>query len=433
MTALAPSYSPGTFEPRIYAQWETSGAFAPQGEGPAYTILLPPPNVTGTLHMGHAFQLTLQDALIRYHRMRGYRTLWQVGSDHAGIATEMVVSRNLALSGTGETRDSLGREKFIEKIWDWKQHSGDTIERQMRRIGASGDWSRKVFTMDAQPSAAVIEAFVRLHEKGLIYRGKRLVNWDPVLQTAVSDLEVVSEEEKGFLWEIRYPLADGAQYQHIETDENGTITLTETRDYLVVATTRPETLLGDTAVMVHPDDSRYQTLIGKHVKLPLTERTIPVIADSYVERDFGTGVVKVTPAHDFNDWQVGLRHNLPVINLFTDTATLNENAPERFQGLDRFAAREAVLAELESGQFLLETKPHLLQVPRGDRSGQIIEPYLTDQWFVRMDALGKRGLERQHPFCPAQLGQYLPPLDGEYPGLDHQPPTLVGPPHPRLV
>jgi len=393
MTSLAPSYTPGTFEPRIYAQWEASGAFVPQGDGPAYTILLPPPNVTGTLHMGHAFQLTLQDALIRYHRMLGYRTLWQVGSDHAGIATEMVVSRNLALSGSADTRDSLGREKFIEKIWEWKQHSGDTIERQMRRLGASGDWSRKVFTMDPQPSAAVIEAFVRLYEKGLIYRGKRLVNWDPVLQTAVSDLEVVSEEENGFLWEIRYPLAGGAQYEHIETDADGHTTLRETRDYLVVATTRPETLLGDTAVMVHPDDPRYQTLIGKRVKLPLTDREVPIIADTYVDRDFGTGVVKVTPAHDFNDWQVGQRHNLPVINLFTDTATLNDNAPERFRGLDRFAARKAVLTELENEQLLLETKPHLLQVPRGDRSGQIIEPYLTDQWFVRMDALGKRGLE----------------------------------------
>jgi len=393
MTTLPPSYHPGSFETRIYAQWETGNTFAPQGKGPAYSILLPPPNVTGTLHMGHAFQLTLQDALIRYHRMRGYRTLWQMGSDHAGIATEMVVSRNLAASGSSDTRDSLGREAFTQKIWEWKQQSGDTIEHQMRRLGASGDWSRKVFTMDQQPSAAVIEAFVRLYEKGLIYRGKRLVNWDPVLQTAVSDLEVVSEEEHGYLWSIRYPLADGVQYQHIETDIEGNITVDEIRDYLLVATTRPETLLGDTAVMVHPGDPRYAALIGKYVKLPLTGRVIPIIADDYVDRDFGTGVVKVTPAHDFNDWQVGQRHDLPVINLLTETATLNHNAPERFQGLDRFVARKAVLAELENNGLLHATTPHVLQVPRGDRSGQIIEPYLTDQWFVRMDSLGQRGLE----------------------------------------
>ncbi|AOH35302.1 valine--tRNA ligase [Luteimonas sp. JM171] len=391
--SLAPSYEPGSFESRLYAEWETSGVFAPRGDGPAYTILLPPPNVTGTLHMGHAFQHTLQDALVRYHRMRGFRTLWQMGSDHAGIATEMVVSRNLAAEGKGETRDSLGREGFIGKVWEWKQQSGDTIERQMRRMGTSGDWSRKVFTMDEGPSAAVIEAFVRLHEQGLIYRGKRLVNWDPVLQTAVSDLEVVSAEEDGHLWSIRYPLAGGASYEHVERDASGTETLREIRDYVIVATTRPETMLGDTAVMVHPGDARYAGLHGLEVELPLTGRRIPVITDEYVDPDFGTGVVKVTPAHDFNDNAVGQRHGLPLINIFTAHAAINDAAPERYRGLDRFEARKAVLADLEAEGLLVETRPHKLQVPRGDRSGQVIEPYLTDQWFVAMDEMGRRGLE----------------------------------------
>ena len=376
MTTLAPGYEPKSFESNIYAQWEASGAFAPQGDGPAYSILLPPPNVTGTLHMGHAFQHTLQDALVRYHRMRGFRTLWQMGSDHAGIATEMVVGRNLALEGKGETRDSLGREAFIEKVWEWKQQSGDTIERQMRRLGTSGDWSRSVFTMDTMAADAVVEAFVRLHADGLIYRGQRLVNWDPVLKTAISDLEVVNEEEDGFLWSIAYPLTDGS----------GT---------LVVATTRPETMLGDSAVMVHPDDERYTHLIGKTVTLPLTGRLIPVIADDYVDREFGTGVVKVTPAHDFNDYAVGQRHNLSLINIFTADAKIidDDGVPAAYRGLDRYDARKAILADLEALELLVETKPHKLQVPRGDRSGQAIEPYLTDQWFVKMDTLAERGLK----------------------------------------
>jgi len=374
MTDLASSYDPKSFESRLYAQWEAAGYFKPSGEGKPYTVLLPPPNVTGTLHMGHAFQHTLMDALVRYHRMRGYDTLWQMGTDHAGIATEMVVSRNLALEGKGETRDSLGRDGFIAKVWEWKAQSGDTIERQMRRMGASGDWSRSTFTMDEQASTAVIEAFVRWHEQGLIYRGQRLVNWDPVLKTAISDLEVENVEEDGFLWSIEYPLADGS----------GSLT---------VATTRPETMLGDTAVMVHPEDERYAHLIGKSVKLPLTDREIPVIADDYVDREFGTGVVKVTPAHDFNDYQVGLRHDLPLINLLTPTAAINDNAPEKYRGLDRYEARKVVLADLEDLGLLVETKPHKLQVPRGDRTNQVIEPYLTDQWFVKMDGLAKRGLE----------------------------------------
>lgn len=419
MTTLASSYDPTSFESRLYAQWEASGYFAPSGKGAPYTVLLPPPNVTGTLHMGHAFQQTLMDALVRYHRMRGFDTLWQVGSDHAGIATEMVVSRNLTLEGKGETRDSLGRDGFIAKVWEWKQHSGDTIERQMRRLGTSADWSRSTFTMDPQPSAAVIEAFVRWHEQGLIYRGQRLVNWDPVLKTAISDLEVENVEEDGFLWSIAYTLDDGASYEHVEHDADGNETLRETRDYLVVATTRPETLLGDTAVMVHPEDARYAHLIGKTVTLPLTGRRVPVIGDDYVDRAFGTGVVKVTPAHDFNDYQVGVRHGLPMMNIFDDEAKIisaetlakrihkDTNAkfvsdlhlfddkyiPVKYQGLDRYEARKLVIADLEDLGILVETKPHKLQVPRGDRTGQVIEPYLTDQWFVKMDALAKRGLE----------------------------------------
>ena len=423
---LSTGYDPKSFETRLYAQWEASGAFAPQGDGPAYTILLPPPNVTGTLHMGHAFQHTLMDALVRYHRMRGFRTLWQMGTDHAGIATEMVVGRNLALEGKGETRDSLGREKFIERVWAWKQHSGGTIERQMRRLGASGDWSRSVFTMDPMASNAVTEAFVRLHEEGLVYRGQRLVNWDPVLKTAISDLEVVNEEENGHLWSIRYPLADGATYEHVERDDDGNEVLRETRDYVVVATTRPETMLGDTAAMVHPEDPRYLALHGKAIDLPLAGRRIPVITDDYVDRAFGTGVVKVTPAHDFNDYAVGQRHRLDLINIFTDDARIRDEGdltytgparphdpgpggstsvggaialhsrtsiPEKYRGLDRFDARKAVVADLEAAGLLVEVKPHRLQVPRGDRSGQVIEPFLTDQWFVKMDGLAARGLE----------------------------------------
>ncbi|WP_119717265.1 valine--tRNA ligase [Cognatilysobacter tabacisoli] len=374
MTTLSPSYDPTDFETRLYQQWESSGAFKPRGEGQPYSILLPPPNVTGTLHMGHAFQHTLMDALVRYHRMRGFDALWQMGTDHAGIATEMVVARNLALEGNGETRDSLGREGFIGKVWEWKQQSGDTIERQMRRLGTSGDWSRSVFTMDPMAAEAVVEAFVKLHEQGLIYRGQRLVNWDPVLKTAISDLEVVNEEEDGHLWSISYPLTDGS-------------------GALVVATTRPETMLGDTAVMVHPDDERYAHLIGRTVTLPLTGREIPVIADAYVDREFGTGVVKVTPAHDFNDYQVGQRHKLPMINIFTPDAATNDAVPEKYRGLDRYVARKAVLADLEAAGLLIETKPHKLQVPRGDRTNQVIEPYLTDQWFVKMDGFAARGLE----------------------------------------
>jgi valyl-tRNA synthetase len=366
------SFDPKDIESRWYPQWEASGYFAPQGDGEPYTIMLPPPNVTGTLHMGHAFQHTIMDTLIRYQRMCGKRTLWQLGTDHAGIATEMVVSR--LLEREGQTRNALGREQFVERVWQWKEESGSTISRQMRRMGVSGDWTRERFTMDEGLSKAVVETFVRLHEEGLIYRGQRLVNWDPVLLTAISDLEVVSEEESGKLWSIAYPLADGS-------------------GQLVVATTRPETMLGDVAVAVHPEDERYAHLIGKALALPLTDREIPIIADAYVDKDFGTGCVKITPAHDFNDYEIGKRHNLPMINIFKPDATVNDAAPEKYRGLDRYVARKAVLADLTEAGLLVEEKAHKLQVPRGDRTGQVIEPYLTYQWFVKMDGLAARGLE----------------------------------------
>jgi valyl-tRNA synthetase len=359
-------YAPADIEQRLYAQWEASGLFAPQGDGPGYCIVIPPPNVTGTLHMGHAFQDTIMDALTRYRRMRGDAALWQPGTDHAGIATQMVVERRL--EGEGLTRTGLGREAFIERVWQWKSESGGTIARQMRRLGASVDWSRDRFTMDEGLSRTVTEVFVRLHDEGLIYRGKRLVNWDPVLQTAVSDLEVLNTEEDGSLWHLRYPLADGS-------------------GHLVVATTRPETMLGDVAVAVHPGDERYAALVGKTLRLPLTEREIPVIADDYVDPEFGTGCVKITPAHDFNDHEVGERHGLPRINVFTPDARMNDEVPERFRGLDRFEARKLVVTELEVAGLLERIDPHKLMVPRGDRSGAVIEPYLTDQWYVRIAPL----------------------------------------------
>jgi len=356
------TYEPHTIESRWYAFWEERGYFAPSGQGAPYCIMIPPPNVTGTLHMGHAFQDTLMDALTRYYRMRGYNTLWQPGTDHAGIATQMVVERQLA--GEGKTRHDLGREAFIERIWAWKAESGGAITRQLRRMGSSVDWRRERFTMDDGLSAAVREVFVRLYEEGLIYRGQRLVNWDPVLHTAVSDLEVVSAEESGFLWHIRYPLAEGG-------------------GDLIVATTRPETMLGDTAVAVHPEDERYKHLIGLHAALPLTGRNIPIIADEYVDPSFGSGCVKITPAHDFNDYAVGQRHQLPLINIFTPDACINNHAPEAYRGLDRFEARRHIIGDLEELGLLEDTRPHKLMIPRGDRSHAVIEPFLTDQWYVK--------------------------------------------------
>jgi len=376
---LAKSYEPHEIEHRWYQQWEDRGYFA-AGAAPdhdAYCIMLPPPNVTGTLHMGHAFQHTLQDALIRYHRMRGDNTLWQPGTDHAGIATQIVVERQL--ERIGKTRHDLGREDFVQRVWEWKQESGSTITRQMRRLGTSPDWSRERFTMDEGLSEAVTEVFVRLHEDGLIYRGKRLVNWDPVLGTAVSDLEVTSEEEDGFMWHIRYPIES-------TNGEDGS-------GHLIVATTRPETMLGDVAVAVHPDDERYQKLIGKHVRLPLAERSIPIIADSYVDPAFGTGCVKITPAHDFNDWQVGQRHKLLPICILTLDAKINDFAPAEYQGLDRYEARARIVEDLQARNLLEDTRKHKLQVPRGERTHAVIEPMLTDQWFVSMAGMAKRGLE----------------------------------------
>jgi valyl-tRNA synthetase len=362
------TYQPERIEGRWYEEWERNGWFRPGGAGTPYCIVIPPPNVTGSLHMGHAFQQTIMDALIRYHRMKGCNTLWQGGTDHAGIATQMVVERLLAAEG--RDRHALGRDAFLERVWAWKEHSGGTITRQQRRLGNSVDWSRERFTMDPELSAAVREVFVRLHEEGLIYRGQRLVNWDPQLHTAISDLEVVTEEEDGHLWHLRYPLADGS-------------------GHLTVATTRPETLLGDVAVAVHPGDERYRHLVGRRLRLPLADREIPVIADDYVDPAFGSGCVKITPAHDFNDYAIGQRHGLPMINVLTADARMNEAVPPAYRGLDRFEARKRVLADLEAAGLLERTEKHRLRVPRGDRSGVVIEPWLTDQWFVSAKPLAE--------------------------------------------
>ena len=372
MTELAKSFEPAAIEARWGAAWANSPDHAPtlDADRPSFCIQLPPPNVTGTLHMGHAFNQTIMDALTRYHRMRGHNTLWVPGTDHAGIATQIVVERQLQENGL--SRHDLGRKNFVAQVWDWKATSGATITNQMRRMGDSVDWGREYFTMDEKLSTVVTETFVRLFDEGLIYRGQRLVSWDPQLKSAVSDLEVESEEEDGFLWHIAYPLADGS-------------------GQLVVATTRPETLLGDTAVMVHPEDERYTALIGKQVKLPLTDRVIPVIADAYVDRTFGTGVVKVTPAHDANDYAVGQRHGLPMIGVLDLEAKLNAHAPEAYRGLDRFVARKKIVADLEALGLLVETKKHKLQVPRCARTGQVVEPMLTDQWFVAVNKPAQDG------------------------------------------
>jgi len=392
------SYEPHAIESRCYAFWEAGGHFRPdpaQTAEPPYCIMIPPPNVTGTLHMGHAFQDTLMDVLTRYHRMRGAPTLWQPGTDHAGIATQMVVERQLAAQGLG--RQDLGREKFLEKVWEWQAQSGGTITGQLRRLGSSVDWSRERFTMDAGLSNAVKEVFVRLHAEGLIYRGKRLVNWDPVLHTAISDLEVENVDEQGSLWHFRYPLAGGAH-------------TADGRDYIVVATTRPETMLGDTAVAVHPDDERYRDLIGKTLRLPLVGREIPIVADAYVDPAFGSGCVKITPAHDFNDYEVGQRHDLPLINVFTSDARIRERAepfrcdgsvdpgvdtrlPEAYRGDDRLLARKKIVTDLENLGLLDRIEPHALKVPKGDRSGAVVEPLLTDQWYVRVAPLARTAID----------------------------------------
>jgi valyl-tRNA synthetase len=377
LNSLSKSFEPAAIEAHWGPEWERRGyaaagwrgTGAPKAGEPAFSIQLPPPNVTGTLHMGHAFNQTIMDSLTRYHRMKGFNTLWVPGTDHAGIATQIVVERQLQEQKT--SRHDLGRKNFVARIWEWKEKSGSTITTQMRRMGDSVDWGHEYFTMDDKLSKVVTETFVRLYEQGLIYRGKRLVNWDPELKTAVSDLEVESEEEDGFLWHIRYPLADGSG------------------ESLTVATTRPETMLGDVAVMVHPEDERYRHLVGKTVTLPLCGRNIPVIADDYVDKAFGTGVVKVTPAHDVNDYAVGQRHRLPIIGVLTLDAAINDNAPAPYRGLDRFVARKRVVADLEAQGFLVEVKKHKLMVPRCARTGQVVEPMLTDQWFVAMSQVGK--------------------------------------------
>ena len=366
------SYQPQDIEQRLYERWEEQGYFAPQGDGDPYCIVIPPPNVTGTLHMGHAFQDTIMDALTRYHRMKGHRTLWQPGMDHAGIATQMVVERLLNAEGT--SRRELGREKFVERVWQWKDESGGQIARQTRRLGASVDWSRDRFTMDEGLSEAVRDVFVQLYEEDLIYRGKRLVNWDPILHTALSDLEVLSDDEAGHLWHFRYPLASGD-------------------GHLVVATTRPETMLGDSAVAVHPDDERYRDLVGQEIILPIVGRRIPIIADDYVDPEFGTGCVKITPAHDFNDYDIGKRHDLPIYNILTDDAALNDEVPESYRGLDRFVARDKIVAEFKSLDLLENIEDYTVKIPRGDRSHAVVEPYLTDQWYVKIEPLAKPAIE----------------------------------------
>jgi len=390
------TYNPTDIEQSLYEEWESKGHFKPSGKGDSYSIVIPPPNVTGSLHMGHAFQHTIMDTLTRYKRMDGYNTLWQVGTDHAGIATQMVVERQLAAQGD-VTRKDLGREKFIEKIWDWKAESGGTITKQMRRLGNSVDWERERFTMDPGLSKAVEKVFVDLYNDDLIYRGKRLVNWDPKLQTAISDLEVENKDKKGHMWYFRYPIADGQK-------------TADGKDYLVVATTRPETLLGDTAVAVNPEDPRYKDLIGKSIVLPLVGRLIPIIGDEHADMDKGTGCVKITPAHDFNDYEVGKRNNLPMINVLnftghirTESQVFNTNGeesdvystdlPEPFQGLERFAARKAVVAAMDESGNLEEIKEHDLTIPYGDRGGVVIEPMLTDQWYVRVESMAKVATE----------------------------------------
>ncbi len=366
------SYQPQDIEQRIYDRWEEQGYFAPQGDGTPYCIVIPPPNVTGTLHMGHAFQDTIMDTLTRFHRMKGHRTLWQPGMDHAGIATQMVVER--LLNTEGISKHDMGREKFIERVWSWKEESGGQIAKQTRRLGASVDWSRDRFTMDEGLSAAVRKVFVQLHNEGLIYRGKRLVNWDPKLHTALSDLEVLSEDENGSLWHFRYPLASGD-------------------GHLVVATTRPETMLGDSAVAVHPDDERYKDLIGQEIILPIVGRRIPIIADDYVDPEFGTGCVKITPAHDFNDYEIGKRHDLAMHNILTDDAALNDEVPEKYRGMDRFDARKAIVTEFETLGLLEKIEDYVVKIPRGDRSNTVVEPYLTDQWYVKIEPLAKPAIE----------------------------------------
>ncbi len=392
---LEKTFDPKSVEPRLYAAWEASGAFKPSEDPNAepFVIVIPPPNVTGSLHIGHALNNTLQDVLTRFHRMRGKAALWLPGTDHAGIATQMVVERQLAAAGNIGRRD-MGREAFVAKVWEWKAESGGTITNQLRRLGASCDWSRERFTLDEGLSAAVRKVFVQLYKQNLLYRDKRLVNWDPQFQTAISDLEVEQKEVDGAYWHFAYPLADGVTYQHpISFDDDGKPTEFETRDYIVVATTRPETMLGDTGVAVHPDDERYKGLVGKFVTLPIVGRRIPIVADDYADPTKGSGAVKITPAHDFNDFLVGKRAGLAVINILTVEAKLNEAVPAEYQGMDRFVARKAIVARAEEEGWLKEIEKTRHMVPHGDRSGVVIEPFLTDQWYVDAKTLAQPALK----------------------------------------
>ena len=434
LNSLSKSFEPAAIEAKWGPLWEERGyaraghrgTGEPRASEPSFAIQLPPPNVTGTLHMGHAFNQTIMDSLTRYHRMRGFNTLWVPGTDHAGIATQIVVERQL--QEQGQSRHDLGRKNFVAKVWEWKEQSGNTITTQMRRMGDSVDWSHEYFTMDDDLSQTVTETFVRLYEQGLIYRGKRLVNWDPELKTAVSDLEVVSEEEDGFLWHISYPLVDGS-------------------GVLTVATTRPETMLGDVAVMVHPEDERYRHLIGKQVRLPLCDRDIPVIADEYVDKEFGTGVVKVTPAHDANDYAVGQRHKLPIIGVLTLDAKINENAPAKYRGLDRFVARKQVVADLEALGLLAghqEAQAHraAMRAHGPDHRADAHRPVVRRHDQGERQGPGRqvhraeghrRRPDRRGEVRAGELGQHLQPVDEQHPGLVHLAPAVVGPPDPRLV
>ena len=441
---LEKTYDAKAVEPKIAERWEAEAAFrAGAGAEPdaePFTIVIPPPNVTGSLHMGHALNNTLQDILVRFERMRGKNVLWQPGMDHAGIATQMVVERQLAASGV--SRRDIGRDEFISRVWTWKEQSGGSIIHQLKRLGASCDWSRERFTMDEGLSDAVLEVFVRLYREGLIYRDKRLVNWDPKLLTAISDLEVEQREIDGHLWHFRYPV-EGLTYDAENPDS-----------FVTVATTRPETMLGDTGVAVHPDDERYRWLVGKNVILPIVGRRIPVVADEYSDPEKGTGAVKITPAHDFNDFEVGKRHGLPAINILTVDAKISikdnedfldgvDTTPERsgvweqLDGLDRFEARKLIVKMMEEGGFLAKVEPHRHAVPHGDRGGVPIEPFLTDQWYVNAAELARPaialGAGRPDEVRAEELGEDLFRLDGEHPALVHFPPIVVGPPNPGMV
>jgi valyl-tRNA synthetase len=438
-------FDPAEAEPRLYEAWENKGCFKPSGDtsAQAYSIVIPPPNVTGVLHMGHALNNTLQDILIRFERMRGKNVLWQPGTDHAGIATQMVVERQLAQEGNVSRRE-MGREAFVDRVWAWKAESGGAIVNQLKRLGASCDWSRERFTMDEGLSKAVTKVFVDLYNKGLIYRDKRLVNWDPHFQTAISDLEVDQREVNGHYWHLRYPLADGVTYEHPIKDEEGNVTGTETRNYIVVATSRPETMLGDTGVAVHPEDERYAGLVGKFVELPIVGRRVPIVADEYANPEKGSGAVKITPAHDFNDFEVGKRAGHTPLNILTSIAAIvdGEEAdaagiPAAYRGLDRFDARKKVVEDFEAAGLLQEIENLKIEQPFGDRSNVVIEPWMTDQWYVDAKTLAQPAIaavrDGKTKFVPENWEKtYYNWMENIQP-LVRLPPALVGPPDSGLV